>query len=319
MIYKQIPGSDLTCSSICLGTGSFGTAIDEASSWKLLDTFVEAGGNFIDTANVYGDWVPGVKSASEKTIGKWLKLRGNRDNLLVATKGAHPELSNMHISRISKADIVHDLDASLTHLGTDVIDLYWLHRDDQAHPVGDILETLNEQVTAGKIRYFGCSNWTSSRIREALNYASKHGLQGFVGNQMMWSLARVNPTGVGDSTLVMMDEELEALHTHTGLAAIPYSSQANGFFNKMHNGNLNERFQKKFLSEENNNRYARVKKLAEELSLSITELVLGYLMSQPFITIPIIGCKTIDQLKDSLQAADLQLDQSQVNYLQNGA
>ena len=172
MRYRNIPGTDLYPSSICLGTGLMGSTIDREHSFQLLDTLVEMGGNFIDTAHVYGDWVPGGKSLSEKTIGIWAKERGIRNRVMIGTKGAHPALSSMSIPRLSHREIVNDLDESLEYLQTEYVDLYWLHRDDPNRPVADILETLNEQVAAGKIRYFGCSNWRVQRIREAMQYAS---------------------------------------------------------------------------------------------------------------------------------------------------
>ncbi len=112
--------------------------------------------------------------------------------------------------RACRAEIVSDLDSSLRNLRTDVIDLYWPHRDDvRARPVGEILETLNEQVQAGKIRYFGCSNWTAQRIREAQDHAAAHGLQGFAGDQMMWSLAVIDRSAIADTTIVGMDDDCD--------------------------------------------------------------------------------------------------------------
>ena len=108
----------------------------------------------------------------------------------------------MHIPRMSRAEIASDLLASLEHLQVDTIDLYWLHRDDPARPVDEIVESLNEHVKAGRIRYFGCSNWRAERIRAAQEYAAAHGLQGFAGDQMMWSFAAMDPTRIADQTLV---------------------------------------------------------------------------------------------------------------------
>jgi aryl-alcohol dehydrogenase-like predicted oxidoreductase len=175
----RIPNTNLDVSSLCLGTGEFGSKLDRAAAWQLLDAFVAAGGNFLDTANVYADWVPGTKSSSEKTIGAWLAQRGNRAQLIIATKGAHPLLASMNVPRCSPADILHDIEQSLGHLQTDVIDLYWLHRDDPARPAGEIIETLAAQVKAGKIRYFGCSNWRVERIAAANSYAATSSLAAF--------------------------------------------------------------------------------------------------------------------------------------------
>src|SRR5947209_8447254 len=187
MQYKRIPNTSLSPSTICLGTALFGTDVDEVTAFELLDTFFEHGGTFLDTAHAYGEWVPGGIGQSERTLGKWLKERGLRQQVLVATKGAQPYEATPHLPRLSHDDIVSDLDDSLRCLQIDTIDLYWLHRDDPTRPVADILATLNEQVAQGKIRYFGCSNWRLPRIQEAMQYAAQQQSTGFVGNQLMWS------------------------------------------------------------------------------------------------------------------------------------
>lgn len=128
---------------------------------------------------------------------------------------------------ISRAEILSDLDASLRYLRTDAIDLYWLHRDDPNTPVEPIIDLLNEQKRAGKMRYFGCSNWRTARIEAAQDYAARSGQQGFVANQMLWNAAVIDLRGITDATLALMDQEMWQFHHATGLAALPYSSQAN--------------------------------------------------------------------------------------------
>jgi aryl-alcohol dehydrogenase-like predicted oxidoreductase len=280
----------------------------------LLDSFIEQGGNFLDTAKIYADWLPGERSISEKTLGAWMHQRGNRHQVIVATKGAHPDLAAMHIPRLSPGEIVADLEASLQHLGADMIDLYWLHRDDPARPVEEIIDTLNSQVIAGKIRYFGCSNWRAGRIQAAQAYAKAHGLMGFAGNQMLWSLAHIDMDANPDKTLVNMDAESFEYHKSSGLAAIPYSSQAGGLFNKMARGSGTSGGGM-YPIVENEARFKHIQKLSDETGLSITQIVLGYMLSQPFAVIPIVGCHTLTQLKDSLSAAEVCLLPSQVAFL----
>ena len=158
MNHLTIPGTDLLVSPVCLGSGPFGTAVKPTDAFAMLDAFVERGGNFLDTARIYADWIPGGQNASEKTLGAWLQANGLRNRIVLATKGAHPDLKTMHISRLSPEDIAADVAASLHYLQTDRIDLYWLHRDDTALPVGEIVDALNQQAQAGRIRYYGCSN-----------------------------------------------------------------------------------------------------------------------------------------------------------------
>jgi aryl-alcohol dehydrogenase-like predicted oxidoreductase len=298
-----------------------GSVQDRAASFQLLDAFFAAGGTFLDTAKVYADWLPGERSVSEKTIGAWLRHSGKRDRVVLATKGAHPDLSTMHIGRLRPADITADVEASLRHLQTDVIDLYWLHRDDVSRPVAEILKTLEDLVRAGKIRYYGCSNWRAPRIAEAQAAAAREGWGGFVADQMMWSLAAVDAAALPDKTMVPMDPALKQLHLATGLAAVPYSSQANGYFQRLAAGDragLKEGPRRIYATQTNEQRLGRIRQLAAKRGLSITAIVLGYLMAQPFPTFPIFSCRTLSQLEDVLSAADVILTQEQLAFLEAG-
>ncbi len=318
MRYTTIPTTTLQPSVICLGTSDIGSKIDRDTSFRMLDAYVDQGGNLIDSASVYANWLPGERNSSEKTIGRWLAARGNRDRVMVATKGAHPELGTMQISRMRRADIVADLDNSLANLQTDCIDLYWLHRDAPSHPVAEIIDTLNEQVQAGKIRAFGCSNWQTPRLQAAQNYAAQQGLHGFAANQPLWNIGVIDHATIGDPTQTQMDEAMWQFHKTSGLAAIPYSAQANGIFNKLAMGQadrIRPNTQRMYQNPENQQRLQRIQQLAAETGLSVTQIVLGYLISQPFPTIPIVGCQNLAQLQDSLTAGDVQLSAEQVRFL----
>ncbi len=321
MTTKTIPNTDLQVSPICLGTGDIGSGINERDSFELLDLFVELGGNFLDTAHVYGSWIPGMQSPSEKTIGAWMKARGNRDRIVVGTKGAHPDLKTMHIPRMSREEIIRDVDESLDHLQTDRIDLYWLHRDDSNRPVEDILETLESQVRAGKIRYYGASNWKTPRLREAAAFARKNGITGFVADQSFWNVAVLAGQPYGDATLGWMDEERFRFHFETGMAMIPYQSQAYGLFQRMANGTLdqmNQGFRGFYKAVETSERYERMMQLKACTGLTITQIVLGYLISQPFVTIPIVGCRKKEQLRDSMTALEVHLSPQDIIFIESG-
>ncbi len=320
MKYKHIPHTNLYPSVICLGTVSFGTTLDTSTAFHLLDTFFEHGGNFIDTAHIYGAWIRDGQGLSEKIIGQWVKERGVEEKIILASKGAHPLLSATHIPRLSRRDILNDLDESLRCLQTESIDLYWLHRDDPKRPVADILETLNSQVTQGKIRYFGCSNWRLERIEEALRYTTKHGLAGFVGNQCMWSFAVPNRDTIEDSTIAIMDAQTFEFHRKTGLAIVAYTSQAHGFFSKASNNltALPERLRKMYSNGENIERLRRLQRVSEEVSLSISAISLAYLTNQPFPTFPIAGFANVQQLLESIEAGDAELSFETIQYLEKG-
>ncbi len=316
----SLPKTDLVPSALCLGGVALGSRLDEQESFALLDAFVDCGGNFVDTAKVYADWLPGARSVSEKTIGRWLRRRGHRSRLVVSTKGAHPELSTMHKPRLDRNAIDRDLTQSLRNLQVECIDLYWLHRDDPARPVELIIDALQEQVTAGKIRYYGCSNWRAERIAAAQAYAQRRGWTGFVANQPLWSLASVAPQSLPDPTMVAMDADLLNLHRTSDLPAIPYAAQANGFFTRFAAhalDKMNPTQRTLYETPENLHRAARVQQLAAESGLTITAVVLGYLRSQPFLTIPIVGCHTLAQLADSCRAAATELSAAQLAFLES--
>ena len=166
MQYIQLNNTDLNVSRICLGTAGFGDKSDPEKSFEVLDAFVRAGGNFIDTANVYCKWLEGHGNCSEQIIGKWLKDRGAAGKVIVATKGAHYSFEDPSRSRVNRKDICADLDESCRTLGTDVIDFYWLHRDDQEKLVEEIVDILEDLQKEGRIRYFGFSNYRTERLNE---------------------------------------------------------------------------------------------------------------------------------------------------------
>jgi aryl-alcohol dehydrogenase-like predicted oxidoreductase len=316
-----LPNTSLQPSVLCLGTADMGARIPRDEAFMLLDAFVDAGGTFIDTAEIYSDWVPGEKSRSEKLLGEWLSGRGNRNQIVLATKGAHPRLQSMHVPRMSRMEIEHDLHASLQNLRTGVIDVYWLHRDDPSTPVEEIIETMNAQVRAGKIKHFGCSNWRVERIRAANMHAAGKGMQGFIANQPLWNLAVVPQASLGDQTCVAMDDAIREMHVETNLTCIPYSSQANGFFQRMAKGTAHEMSasqQRMYAGDVNARRAQRVQQLAKDAGMSISDVVLAYLLSQPFTVFPIIGCRTLDQLRDTLTAHDKRLTPAQVAFLETG-
>ena len=317
MLYKKIQGTELYSSAICLGTDVVGSMINEERSFELLNFFEVSGGNFLDSAHIYADWLTEEKSTSEKTIGRWMKSRGNRGKMIIGTKGGHFD-QYTGVARLSYKEITDDLDESLQFLQSEYIDIYWLHRDDPGRPIGEILETLNKQKQKGKIRYFGCSNWKIQRIRETMVYAEKHGLDCFIANQLMWSYAVINTDALQDKTIVTMDAEMLELHKSAKLAAVPFSSQARGFFKKANSfpiTQLDKDLCKVYVNDKNMNRLKKLEKLSNETSIPINELALGYLVSQPFTTIPIVGCKTVEQLAESVKAGDLMLDANILDYL----
>jgi aryl-alcohol dehydrogenase-like predicted oxidoreductase len=244
---QTLPHTELRVSEVCLGGGDMGGQLDKTSSFALLDRYLELGGNFIDTAHVYNNWIPGERSRSEKMIGSWMRSKRNRDRLVIATKGGHPDLRHMGVPRLSDQEILEDLEESLIYMQVDHIDLYWLHRDDPSRPVEELVDLLAEQVKAGRIRYAGVSNWRLERLQAAQEYAARAGLPAFAADQVLWNAAVIDRAAIPDPTIHVMDKPLWDYHKATGLAAIPFTSQANGLFDKLEKGRLDSTIPSQFV------------------------------------------------------------------------
>lgn len=312
----QIPGIPSTVSRLCLGSVPFGTTMTEAESFALLDKFVAAGGNFIDTARIYSDWVPGEKRRSERIIGDWMAARRNREKLVIATKGAHPFIESPDVPRASAAELRDDLEGSLRTLRTDVIDLFWLHRDEPARPPEHFIDVLNSFRREGRIRAFGASNWTAARIRAANDYARRSGQPGFAANQPYWCLGVAHSRPPAFTGYVKFDADAYALHRDSGLAVIPYTSQAGGFYSKLARGDTG--LERHIFHVPPNLAAGRtVRELAALKRVTPSAIVLAYLWSaRPFPVVPIIGCHTAAQLQDSFAALPTHLTASEVARLE---
>jgi aryl-alcohol dehydrogenase-like predicted oxidoreductase len=321
--YVTIPNTDLVVPTICFGTGEIGSSLDREISFRLFDCYMEKGGNFFDTAHNYGDWVPNIeRNISEKTLGAWIKTRRNREKVIIATKGGHADLDKEKVGRNSRKELQKDIDESLLVLQIDTIDLYYTHKDYPEFSLEEIIETLNDAVKAGKIRYFAAANMKEHRLRAAQEYAQAKGLIGFSADQMFWNAGVLEDYPFHAPTLSWMEAGLYAYHVETGMAAIPYQSVAFGIFHFLHNHNLdqmNPYFRSFYNLPETENRYRRITEVMRETGLSITKVVLGYLISRPFITIPIIGVRnSFKQLIDNCNAGEVNLPAELVNYIETG-
>lgn len=314
-----IKGADenLPLSKIVLGCCDFGSKLSEDEAFRQLDMYYDAGGRTLDTARVYACWAPGGESASEKTIGRWLKARGRRQDMTVVTKGGHPPLWDMHRSRLMPAELEGDLEDSLRALETDCIDLYFLHRDDLCRPVGDILDTLHRFVRSGKVRALGASNWSAARIREANAYARAAGVSPLAASQIQWSLAICRPEAFGDDTLRCMDGKEYASYLDMGLPVMAYSAQAKGVLAKWCAGkNPDGGFAERLMRPENRERARRLAVLSRETGISPAALSVAYITSQRLDGYAVISASRPEQLADTLAAAELTLSEDQVRYLE---
>lgn len=222
----------MTSNRLILGTANLGLIGGRETAFALLDAYFDLGGRTIDTAHVYSDWVPGESGRSETVIGEWMAARGNRDQLTIVTKGAHPPLGRMHEGRCDRASIRRDVEQSLTRLQTDHVELYYLHRDEPTRPVAEIMATLNELVTEGKVGALGCSNWRLSRIVEA------RGVPGvtFTANQVLGNALCRIMAPLSDPTNYVLDAPMSHDAVKHGMSLQLYTSQCQGLFEKRARG-----------------------------------------------------------------------------------
>lgn len=303
-------------SVIALGTMDFGGKIEESRAREFMDAYVEIGGNFIDTARMYGDFVRRIQGGSEQVIGRWMEDRRCRDRIVLGTKGAHPDQDNMSVGRLSRVEILNDMQHSLDNLRTGCVDIYWLHRDDTTRAVEDIMESLTELVERGMTKHVGVSNWRPQRIRAAQLAAKAHGLKMLDANQPQFSLAR--QVIVEDETLYQMDKEGYRMHLEDKLLCQPFSSQAKGFLAKMDaqgEDALSDKARRRFLSPENLAVLKRAQELSRQTGLSVSAISLAWLTSQPFGTFPIAGVSKMEHLDALREAGDACLTPQQRDYL----
>lgn len=293
------PGTDLEVSRLCLGTVNYGVTLDQNGVNARLEEFLSMGGNFVDTAHVYSNWLPGETSRSEKMLGKALKAF-DRKQVIVSTKGAHFDFANPDISRVTPENIVKDLGESLDHLESDYVDLYFLHRDNTAVPVGELIDCLDEQVQKGRIRWIGCSNWTLDRVKEAAVYSQRTGKARFAVNQLMWSLAKINRAGIPDD-YVLMDKETMAFSAENAMGIMCYTSLARGYFTKRWKGmNLGTDLTKVYQNPENDRIFEEIRQLPS--AETVTRHCLRYFVDQPVTAVPIVTCNNADQLSECCAA-----------------
>jgi aryl-alcohol dehydrogenase-like predicted oxidoreductase len=311
----SIPGIAKPVSRLALGTAYFNR--DQSPDWHaLLDAFVNAGGTLIDSARAYGD--------SEKVIGQWLaKGLPHRERLVLITKGAHgPGL----LPEDGWPAVLHEeLDQSLTQLGVDYVDLYFLHRDNQEIPVDRLLGPLNEELDRGRVRAIGASNWEYRRVREADAYARDHGLISFAAVSNTLSLAA--PAAAFYPGLVSVDSEGEAWHRDTRVPLIPWSSQARGFFagacprpapgeERPAEKSFSGRMQTVYGTDANFQRRDRAAALGQQKGgYSATQVALAYLLHKPFPLAPVVGPRSPSELADCLRATGLVLSPEELAWL----
>jgi aryl-alcohol dehydrogenase-like predicted oxidoreductase len=308
-----IQDTDLKVSRIVLGTANAGLAWDGSDALNILNTYIDRGGNVIDTARIYSDWVEPEIGRSERVIGDWLRQRGRHDDLVIMTKGAHPRLDMMTVSRLSKAEVEADLNLSLKALSIDCIDIYCFHRDDVSRSVEELIETMESVRQAGKIRYYACSNWSVQRMEQADAYCARMGYRGFVLNQALYNYASSAMKPFPDKTMVTVDRSM--LQYHAGnprnvLAA--YMSLSSGFFHALQKNGREAVENSPYYTSRNLDLFEKVKMIAADHHTDITQVLIGFVLTRKPEMLALIGARNLEQLEAAMDT--LSVDFSEVTF-----
>jgi aryl-alcohol dehydrogenase-like predicted oxidoreductase len=307
---RRLGNSRLEVAPLAFGGNVFGWTVDEPTAFKLLDAFVAAGFNLIDTADVYSRWVSGHKGGeSETVIGKWLQRSGKRQKVIIATK-VGKEMGPQS-KGLSKDYILRAVEDSLKRLQTDCIDLYQSHEDDRQTPLEETLEAYDRLIREGKVRFIGASNYDARRLSQALEVSEKYGYPRYQSLQPLYNLY-----DRGD-----YEKELEALCREKGLGVISYFSLGSGFLTgkyrssedlaKRARGNM----VKKYLDDRGFRILEALDRVAQRHDTTAATVALAWLIKQPGITAPIASATSLEQLDELIGATEFDLDQPSLKIL----
>jgi aryl-alcohol dehydrogenase-like predicted oxidoreductase len=306
--------SDLLVSPITFGGNVLGWTLNEQESFKILDAFLDAGFNFIDTADAYSKWVPGNSGGeSETIIGNWLRKRARRNDVTIATKLGAP-LSEQK-KGLSRKYIKEAVEASLARLGTDYIDLYQSHCDDESTAVSETMTGFDDVIREGKVRFIGASNLSPERIRESNQFARENNLVPYISLQPLYNL--YDRQGFEKDYLPLVKEE--------ALAVMSYYSLASGFLTGKYRSeadlNISPRGKgiKKYLNDRGFRILKAVDAVAAEHNVPVSQVSIAWLLHKPFITSPIASATNEEQLQELIPAATLKLSPGQVEQLDDAS
>jgi aryl-alcohol dehydrogenase-like predicted oxidoreductase len=312
MNYRQMGRTGLKVSELCLGTMQWGWSADEAASVQVMDAFVEAGGNFIDTADIYSRWAEGNPGGvSEAIIGRWMKARGNRDQVVLATKVRGRMWDGPNGEGLSRIHIVKACEDSLRRLQTDYIDLYQSHWFDAEAPVEETMEAFDLLVRQGKVRYLGCSNTPAWRLMHALWASDKRNLVRYDAVQPHYNLVH----------RAEFERELMDICTTFGLGVIPYSPLAGGFLTGKYRRNgapesvRAEGVRNRYMNDRGFRVLDALDAIAADRGLSVLQVALAWQLNLPYVTAPIVGANSQAQLQESLGACGVALTEEERKQL----
>ena len=306
----EIPGTDLKMAQVGFGSTLAGIKYDGKEADRLYDAYFDMDGNVYDTARVYADWIPGEIGRSERVLGDWLQRSKKRNEIILVTKGGHPDMSvehpDMHKSRISAENMRKDLELSLKTLRTDYIDLYYFHRDNENIPAEELIEVMEQFVKEGKIRYYGCSNWSTARMKKADAYCREKGYRGFVANEALHNVGQQYMKPLTDDTLAVMDEEMRKYHMENpGNMPMPYMSVCSGFFHKLFSGRTEAARSMEYYTDENLRMAGRIQMLMEKYNATVTQAVLGFLTCRDFANVPLYGPGSPEEMEEAIKTFEI--------------
>ena len=317
MLYTKLGNTGLKVSELCLGTMTFLWTADEQTSFEILSAFTSAGGNFMDTADIYSRWATGNPGGTaELVMGKWLKATNMpRDQVIWATKGRSPMGDGPNEQGASRVHLVKALEDSLRRMQTDYIDLYQIHWPDYDTPHDETLRALDDLVSAGKVRYVGASNYPAWWLMKSLWVSDARNLVRFECLQPHYNLMH----------RAEFERELLPLCKDQKIGVIPYSPLAGGYLTGKYRqgqpvpggarGENNVRFQQWMASDSGEKAIGKLEEIGSAHHKSIAQTALAWLLSNQVITAPIIGANTVEQLTDALGAAEYRLSEDEVDAL----
>jgi aryl-alcohol dehydrogenase-like predicted oxidoreductase len=305
MEMRKMGRTGLKVAPICFGGNVLGWTTDERTSFDVLDAYVEGGGNFIDSADSYSRWVPGnVGGESETVLGNWMRERGNRAQIILATKVGNPMGSGPNERGTSRNHIMNSVERSLRRLQTEYIDLYQAHTDDRDTPQDETLRAFDDLIRQGKVRYIGTSNFSAWRLATALWASDTHGYARYETLQPRYNLAARED----------YERELEPLCQEQGIGVITYSSLASGFLSGKYRAGRDlpatpraQGVQRGYMNEKGFATLDAVERVAREAGATPGQVALAWILARPAITAPIASATSVEQTREMLAAADLHL------------
>lgn len=306
-------------SRFIFGASHLGSKLSKEESFQLLDLYYAAGGRTLETSRSSFDTAPFGASQSEKTIGEWIRAKGNSSEITVITKGGHPDIRDAHFSRLDRKNLEHDIMTSLAVLGTDKVAGFLLHRDDERVPVSDIMDVLHDIYLRGYADFIGVSNWTSERIAAANAYAQEKGLVRIAASSILWNIGKIAENNLHDDTQVHMSEKEYSQYLDNRIPVFAYSSQAVGYFSKYLAGQEFVRGRTKNMdTEENQARALRMGEICNQYKVNANAVCLIYIANNRVDGYPIFSCSSVAQMEEVLAAFDMNIPTPAFDYIING-